>query len=205
MTKNKLIVISGCSSGGKSTLLAELSDHGFTVMPEVGRELVKEQLALNSDVLPWKEPVLFCELLIEKSVERYHEANKLKSVKDNVIFFDRCFLEGITYLQTLNIPNANKYDHIVDELRYSSTIFMTPPWEEIFCEDAERKNSFKNAVEEYDRLVEHYVKYGYDLVTLPKVSVKERYQFVVDNIKGYSSDNKNGGENLSTSYLRSKL
>jgi predicted ATPase len=185
ITKNKLIVISGCSSGGKSTLLTELSNNGYTVMPEVGRELVKEQLALNSGILPWKEPARFCELLVEKSIDRYHEATKFKSVKDGVIFFDRSFLEGISYFQTLNI---NKYDYLINDLRYYSTIFMVPPWQEIFCEDAERKNSFKNAVEEYDRLVEHYIKYGYDLVILPRVSVKERYQFVVDNIKGYSSE-----------------
>ena len=183
MNKNKLIVISGCSGGGKSTLLAELSENGYTVIPEVGRELVKEQLELNSNILPWKEPTRFCELLVEKSVERYHEAIKLKSVKDNAVFFDRCFLEGISYFQTLNIPDADKYHHFVDELRYYSTIFMAPPWEEIFCEDAERKNPFKNAVEEYDRLLEYYVKYGYELVILPKFSVKDRYQFIVDNIK----------------------
>ena len=41
---NKLIVISGCSSGGKSTLLEELKNNGYAVIPEVGREIVKEQL-----------------------------------------------------------------------------------------------------------------------------------------------------------------
>jgi predicted ATPase len=30
---NKLIVISGCSSGGKSTLLAELQQSGYSVIP----------------------------------------------------------------------------------------------------------------------------------------------------------------------------
>ena len=106
MGNNKLIVISGCS--GKSTLLAELGNYGYTVMPEVGREIVKEQLALNSDILPWKEPTRFYELLIEMSVERYHEAANIAFIKDNIIFYDRCFLEGISYLQTLNIPGKNK-------------------------------------------------------------------------------------------------
>lgn len=47
--KNKLIVLSGCSGGGKSTLLAEFSRHGYTVIPEVGRKVYKEQLAKNVD------------------------------------------------------------------------------------------------------------------------------------------------------------
>lgn len=179
---NKLIVISGCSGGGKSSLITELSNNGYTTMPEVGRETVKEQLRLNSNILPWKEPIPFCELLIEKSVKRYHDATEFKTVKDDAIFFDRCFLEGISYLQSLNIPNANKYNHFVNELRYYRTIFMAPAWEEIFCEDTERKNSFKKAVEEYDRLLEYYVKWNYELIILPKMNVKERYQFIVENI-----------------------
>lgn len=178
--KKRLIVISGCSGGGRSTLLAELANNGYTVMPEVGRELVKEQLALNSNILPWKEPVHFCELLVEKSIRGYHDAIQYGAVKDDVIFFDRCFLEGISYFQTLAI---HKYDHIVSELKYDPVIFMTPPWEEIFCEDAERKSSFKNAVDEYERLLEYYIKYGYELVILPKVNVEGRYQFIVDNIQ----------------------
>lgn len=110
--QNKFIVISGCSGGGKSTLLAELKKHGYTIMQEVGRELVKEQILLQSDNLPWKEPIRFCELLIEKSTERYYAATRIKSVKDGVIFFDRCVLEGISYLQKLNIQ---QYDHIINK------------------------------------------------------------------------------------------
>lgn len=187
--KNKLVVISGCSSGGKSTVLTELSNNGYTVMPEVGRELVKEQLALHSDILPWKEPIRFCELLIEKSIDRYHEATKFKSaVKDNVIFFDRSFLEGVSYFQTLKI---NKYDYLINELRYYATIFMAPPWKEIFCEDDERKNTFENAVEEYERSLKCYVEYGYYLIELPKTSVKKRFQFIISTL---NNEALNSGE-----------
>jgi len=49
--QKKLIAISGCSGGGKSTLLAELKNNGYTVFPEVGREVVKEQLKIKGDIL----------------------------------------------------------------------------------------------------------------------------------------------------------
>lgn len=35
--KNRLVVISGYSGGGKSTLLSELNKQGYHVVPEVGR------------------------------------------------------------------------------------------------------------------------------------------------------------------------
>ncbi|WP_410012764.1 AAA family ATPase [Sodalis sp. C49] len=38
---NRLIVISGCSGGGKSTLLAELKRRGYTVVEEPGRHGIR--------------------------------------------------------------------------------------------------------------------------------------------------------------------
>lgn len=183
--KNSLIVISGCSSGGKSTLLSELSSQGYAVVEEVGRKLVKEQLAVNIGITPWEQPQLFCKLLIDKSIEAYHQAEKIKIAKNSTIFFDRSFLEGISYCQTLEIHD---YDHIVDELRYYPTIFMTPPWEEIFSQDRERKNTFEDAINEYNRLMIMFPKYGYQISVIPKATVKERIDFLLSSI----SDDKHG-------------
>lgn len=49
---NRFIVISGCSSGGKSTLLSELKGRGYTIVSEVGREIVQEQLAKGGHITP---------------------------------------------------------------------------------------------------------------------------------------------------------
>ena len=148
---------------------------------------MKEQLKLNSDITPWKNPKLFCEKLIERSVLAYHQAQKIITAKDQTIFFDRCFLEGISYYQTLIIEDSNKYDHILQELRYYPTILMTPPWKEIYCQDDERKHSFEEAVVEYERLLKAYPQYGYQILEIPKVSVKERFQFVVSMINGVNN------------------
>ena len=173
---NRLVVISGCSSGGKSTLLTELKNIGYTTVSEVGRELVKEQLAAGSDVTPWQKPIEFCELLIERSIAAYKLAREMTDVMDQTIFLDRSFLENVSYFQTLKI---NRYDHFIDELRYYPTIFMTPPWEEIFCQDPERTHTFEDAVTEYERLLRAYPQYGYRTVELPKASVKERAEFIL--------------------------
>ena len=47
------VVISGCSGGGKSTLIAELSRRGFAVVSEPGRRIVAEELAGDGKSLPW--------------------------------------------------------------------------------------------------------------------------------------------------------
>lgn len=176
---NKLVVITGCSGGGKSTLVAKLEAQGYTTIPEVGRELVKEQLAING-VTPWDNPQDFCELLIDRSIAAYKKANNMPTAKDNIIFFDRCFLEGIAYYQTLKI---DKYDYAIHELRYYPVIFIVPPWQEIYREDEERKHSFNDAVAAYNRDLTFYVQSGYQLIEIPKVNVKERVQFIIQQIK----------------------
>lgn len=173
---NRLVVISGCSSGGKSTLLSELQSRGYTTIPEVGREIVKEQLAAGGDVTPWNKPIEFCELLIERSIAAYKLAQEMMDVMDGVVFLDRSFLEGVGYLQSLKM---NRYDHFVDNLRHYPTIFMAPPWKEIYCQDEERRHTFEDAVAEYERLLKVYPQYGYRIVELPKVSVEERAKFIL--------------------------
>jgi predicted ATPase len=179
---NKLVVISGASSGGKSTLLSELSNHGYTVVPEAGREIVKEQLAINGDITPWQNARAFEEMIVARSTAAYHQAKAMQAVLGQVIFFDRSFLEIVSYYQTLKTKESSKYNHLIDELRYYKTIFMAPPWKEIFCQDDERKHSFEDAVREYDRLMEFYPKCGYSIIELPKVSVKERVKFILSNL-----------------------
>lgn len=47
--------------------------------------------------------------------------------------------------------------------------------------------SFEDAVKEYERLLQYYPQYEYRIIELPKVSVKERAQFVLS----FFSDNRN--------------
>ncbi len=62
----RLIVISGCSGGGKSTLLDELRARGCAVVSEVGRRLLREELACGGTALPWADPTAFLRRKIEE-------------------------------------------------------------------------------------------------------------------------------------------
>ncbi|MBN9554045.1 MAG: AAA family ATPase, partial [Alphaproteobacteria bacterium] len=47
------IAISGCSGGGKSTLLDALRQRGFTVVEEPGRRVVRHEIETGGNALPW--------------------------------------------------------------------------------------------------------------------------------------------------------
>ncbi|MGO7624003.1 AAA family ATPase, partial [Rhizobium ruizarguesonis] len=52
--------------------------------------------------------------------------------------------------------------------RYHPSVFLTPPWPEIYTTDPERRHGFDEAVAEYDRLAAVYPTLGYDIVLLPR-------------------------------------
>jgi predicted ATPase len=184
---NKLIIISGCSGGGKSTLLAELSHLGYTVMPEVGREVYKEKYLMKVDVTTSENQILICEEIIKRAIKAYEQAMTIRQTKDNVIFFDRSFLECVSYYQDLKWADSHKYDSLIHDYKYYPVIFITPPWKEIFSHDDERRHSFEDSVAEYEKMLEFYVENNYQTLEIPKLGVKDRAKFVLDIISGFTS------------------
>ena len=168
----KLVVLSGCSGGGKSTLISNLKYQGYAVVEEVCRNIIKE----HGDI----DPLVRCEMIITKSIAAYHQAEKMEAVKDDVIFFDRSFLEGVSYFQSIKI---HKYNYLINELRFHRFIFITPPWKETFQQDDERKNSFDDAVNEYNQIIKFYPKYGYHMIELPRINVEKRIEFILETLK----------------------
>ena len=62
---------------------------------------------------------------------------------------------------------------------HAKTVFMAPPWPEIYRNDEERKHSLGDALAEYSDLLPGYEALGYEILVLPKVSVAERADFVL--------------------------
>ncbi len=172
-------VLSGCSGGGKSTLLAELGRRGFSAFEEPGRQIVREAQEKGGDELPWVHPEAFAEKAIEMSVTAFDEASKLKGP----VFYDRSFVDATSYIAHLKGELTPGHEHLLNTRRYALTVFLVPPWPEIFKNDEERQVSFASAVGEYERLQVSFVEFGYQIAILPKASVAERVAFLLANIE----------------------
>jgi predicted ATPase len=61
----RFVLLSGCSGGGKSTLLAELRARGYHVIEEPGRRVVKRELASGGNALPWTDSAAFVRRIIK--------------------------------------------------------------------------------------------------------------------------------------------
>lgn len=52
---DRLFVITGGPGSGKSTLIDELAKHGIRGMPEAGRSIIQDQVAIGGEALPWSD------------------------------------------------------------------------------------------------------------------------------------------------------
>ena len=66
--------------------------------------------------------------------------------------------------------------------RYHRSVFLTPPWPEIYVTDKQRRHALAEAIGEYDRLLVAYRLLGYDTIILPKVAVGDRADFVLRHL-----------------------
>lgn len=169
------ILITGCSGGGKSTLLAALADAGHATVPEPGRRIVRDELANGGDALPWVDPLAFCHRALAMA-----RADLERAVGDPV-FFDRGLIDAAVALHHLQgTPVATTLD---GPSPYSDPVFLAPPWPEIYATDPDRRHGLDAATEEYHRLDHALHGLGHSVLILPRVSVAKRLDFVLTALK----------------------
>jgi predicted ATPase len=171
---DRVVVISGCSGGGKSTLLSELARRGFAVVEEPGRRIVRDELQRGGELLPWVDAIAFARRAIEMALADRAVADP----GDEFVFFDRGLIDAASALQHLTGEQA--LVSLGQVHRYHRRVFLAPPWPEIFSTDTERRHGLKAAIAEYARLCIDYSALGYDLIIMPKATVIDRADFVLE-------------------------
>lgn len=173
---NNLFVITGGPGVGKTTLIHELSNAGFTVVEEDARKIIQAQILTGGDALPWKNKALYAKLMLEAAVSAY-QTIKEKQLS-NPVFFDRGILDTICYINMENISIPSAMKALALEHPYAPKVFILPPWKEIYQTDNERKQTWQEAVSTFEKMKETYLDYGYEVIEVPKTDVKTRRQFI---------------------------
>jgi predicted ATPase len=119
-------------------------------MPEAGRPIIQDQVAIGGEALPWAERQAFAELMLSWEMRSYRVALKAKGP----VIFDRGVPDVLGYLRLSNLPVPPHVERAAHMFRYHRRVFIAPPWPEIFGQDNERKQSFEEAQATYDVMVE---------------------------------------------------
>jgi predicted ATPase len=173
---DRFVVISGCSGGGKSTLLAELARRGHAIVEEPGRRVIAETSADDGSALPWIDMQAFARCAIEVSLRDRTDAR----CHEGWVFFDRGLIDAAIALE--HASGEPVAAPLCREHRYHREVFLTPPWPEIYRQDADRRHDIAAALDEYERLLAAFPRLGYDVVILPKAPVEDRADFLLERL-----------------------
>ncbi len=172
------IVFTGGPGTGKSSTLNALHKQGFHCLKEISRQIITDAQAKGITQLFLKDPLLFSQKLLESRINQYKDAVK---TTEKVCFFDRGIPEISAYMEYKNefIPEefieANK-KHPYD------LIFIFPIWNDIYKSDNERYESLSEAIEIDKFIRKVYQDLGYQLIEVPKASVDQRAEFILNHI-----------------------
>jgi predicted ATPase len=175
-TADNFFVITGGPGSGKSSLIEALRERGYACSVEAGRGVIQDQMAIAGHALPWEDRAQFAELMLVWEMHNYRIAQN----GVGPVFFDRGIPDVLGYLHLANLPIPAHMQQAAEIFRYHRKVFITPPWQEIFQNDNERKQDFDEAVRTYEAMIEIYKAQGYELVELPRASVEDRADFVLD-------------------------
>jgi len=167
-------LISGGPGAGKTTLLAALAAAGYAVVPEVSRQLIREQVALGSPLVPWHDLGGFAELARRRMVAQHVAARQ----RGGITFFDRGLPDLLAYLAAAGLPVAPAYHRAVADYPYQRLAFLAPPWPEIYVNDPERWHTPAEAAALYEVLYATYVALSFEVRVLPRATVAARVAFV---------------------------
>ncbi|MFV0302246.1 MAG: AAA family ATPase [Paracoccus sp. (in: a-proteobacteria)] len=172
----RLVMISGCSGGGKSSLLDELARRGHRVVVEPGRRVVEAELAAGGGNLPWLDMAGFARAALKLAIEDRRMALR----GSGPVFFDRGIVDAALALQTAG--GGYGAVGLARCLRYDDRVFLTPPWPAIYGRDAGRRHGFEAAAAEYGRLRRGYPRLGYRVDLLPRIGLAARADWLLARV-----------------------
>ncbi len=166
------VMISGCSGGGKSTLLSELARRGYAVVAEPGRRIIAEARAGDASTLPWVDAAAFARRALEVSINDFEAAR-------GPTFFDRGVVDAAVAIVAARGVHPTS---VIKRLRYDR-LFLAPPWPDIYVNDDDRRHSLEKALLDYERVRQAYLDAGYVPVMLPRVTVAARADFILAELR----------------------
>jgi predicted ATPase len=175
MSQVNRVVVTGAPGTGKSTVLDLLHKQSYPVIPEMARQLIEEQQAIGSSMVPWDDHPRFGVEMFKRQVEQYKEA------KEGWVFFDRGILDNLAYMRRDSCPNISLEEES-KSYTYFPDVFLFPAWDEIYNLDNVRWENLSLMKEIDKALREMYERMGYNVIEVPKLNPQERLHFILNSL-----------------------
>lgn len=180
------IVITGGPSTGKTSVIEQLEKMGNHCLHEVIRTMTlkeksedKEVEMKSNPIISVDDPMQFNRMILNARIEQFNYADQNK---EDMVFFDRGIPDVLAYMDCFGQTYGSEFEDPSSSMRYDY-IFLMPPWREIHVNDGERFESFEESLKIYGFLKEAYERYAYNVTIVPKGSIEERIDFILNHLK----------------------
>jgi predicted ATPase len=167
------VIVTGGPGAGKTTLLAELAAMGYATVEESARAIIAERLARGASRRP--DALAFAREILRRDIEKY--LNQPRTSR--WVFFDRGLIDALGMLHEASSLPSTELESMLASYPFHATVFVLPPWEVIYANDAERDQSFAQAIDVHARVVRWYRSCGYVLNEVPRLPVAQRAEHVL--------------------------
>jgi len=173
---NNWYVITGAPCSGKTTLLNFLIEKGYSVLNEVARIYIDDEIALGKTL----EEIRANELAFQRKILNLKIEREKNLPKNEVYFFDRGIPDSDAYYKLQNIENDEFMNEALKNCYYKK-VFLLEPYD--YKLDYARTETKEEQLKLHEYLEESYKKIGAEIIKVPRMAVKiERAEFVLKNL-----------------------
>ena len=168
------IVVTGGPGAGKTTLLLALQARGHTIVGDSARTIIQNRR--RRGLSPRPNPSEFVQETLRMDIENFVQ----HATTPGHVFFERSVLDALCSLDGVTPLSESELSAWLSKYEYSPKVFVLPPWQAIYVNDAEREHTFEHAEWVYDITREWYRRLGrYEVIEVPKMSVADRCTYVL--------------------------
>jgi predicted ATPase len=168
-------VITGAQSCGKTTMIDQLAEKGYQIVPEAGREYFEREMAkglTTDEILEDKVTLTCCLKDIQLEIAGGLQPNQ-------VTFLDRALPDCVTFYRITTGLNLNDIVAECFHHRYASVFVLDRlPIQQ----DGLRIEDVELAVFLDEWLVRDYSALGYHVVRVPVLSIEDRLAFILQHL-----------------------
>jgi len=123
---------------------------------------------------PWEDRLGFFEAVHRVSRQDLESTAEAPGA----IFFDRGLFDALSGMASRRKVAISEL--IPGRFHYAEPVFYVPPWPEIYEQTEDRPHGFETALDETLRLRRDLATLGLEVIELPKVSVEQRADIVLE-------------------------